>query len=280
VTPLHVQIARSVLPAPVKRFVRDRYDLLQLRRQSPTGARFDRLAPAAALDLAAIFGNPRFDLEWAAASERVAAVLPRFAEGAVNRGDQRALYYLIRHLAPSSVLEVGTHLGASTVHIALALAAGDAPGRLTTVDVSDVNAPTGPWRKAGMAASPRDALARLSLGNVDFVVADSIAFLRATENRFDFIFLDGSHAAAQVYAELQHAQRILRPGGLVLLHDYFPEGRRLWANEPVHPGPWRALARLRAEGAPIAVRPLGELPWPTKGPETRLTSLALVARAN
>src|SRR2546430_6217516 len=34
---------------------------------------------------------------------------------------RRAIYYLVRHLRPRSVLEIGTHLGASTVHIAAAL---------------------------------------------------------------------------------------------------------------------------------------------------------------
>ena len=36
-------------------------------------------------------------------------------EGGVNPGDRRAIYSLIHYLKPISVLEIGTHIGASTV---------------------------------------------------------------------------------------------------------------------------------------------------------------------
>src|SRR5262245_13632742 len=58
---------------------------------------------------------------WATAQAELKAAGVGDVTGGVNPGDQRAIYQLIRHLAPRSVLEFGTHVGASTSHIAIAL---------------------------------------------------------------------------------------------------------------------------------------------------------------
>ena len=112
---------------------------------------------------------------------------------------------------------------------------------------------------------------------VRFVAQPSLEFLAATEERFDLIFLDGDHSAVTVYREVPAALRRLRPGGLVLLHDYFPGGQALWAGQPAKLGPWLGVDRLRREGARLEVLPLGELPWSTKL-GSNVTSLALVTR--
>ena len=73
------------------------------------------------LDLAAIWHDP--DIETArSAAERRVAPLGLTAQGGMNPGDRRALYYLVRHLRPERVLEIGTLAGASTVHLAMGLA--------------------------------------------------------------------------------------------------------------------------------------------------------------
>jgi predicted O-methyltransferase YrrM len=46
--------------------------------------------------------------------------IPDFT-GGVNPGDRKALFFLIRYFQPKNVLEIGTHIGASTVNIAAAL---------------------------------------------------------------------------------------------------------------------------------------------------------------
>ncbi|TIM24349.1 MAG: class I SAM-dependent methyltransferase [Mesorhizobium sp.] len=202
----------------------------------------------------------------------------------VNPGDRRALYYVIRALRPGRVLEVGTHIGASTVHVAAAVRAnagdgGPAPD-VTTVDIEDVNDPvTRPWIGNGSRHSPADMIAQMGMPNgVRFVAQPSLAYLSVPGENFDLIFLDGDHSAATVYRELPAALRRLRPGGLVLLHDYFPGGEPLWPGNPVIPGPWLAVNRLRREGAGLEVIPLAELPWPTKL-GSKVTSLALVSRS-
>src|SRR5690606_22642312 len=112
---------------------------------------------------------------------------------------------------------------------------------------------------------------------VQFFTEDSLLHLARCRRRFDFIFLDGEHAAGQVYREVPRALALLEAGGVILLHDYFPGGRPLWTNRRVVPGPYQAVERLRAEGAPLKVLPLGALPWPTKL-GSHVTSLALLCR--
>ena len=243
--------------------------------------------PLVALDLPRLqqsLSDPALHAEWPRVAEEIEQFqITTTAEG-VNPGDRRALYYLIRSLRPARVLEVGTHIGASTVHIAAALRANAADGgpapNFTTVDILDVNDPaTRPWARSGSRWAPSEMIDRMGMtGRVRFVARSSLAFLADTGPSHDFIFLDGDHSAATVYREVPAALRRLSPGGLVLLHDYFPDGRPLWPGDPVIPGPWLGLLRLCREGARLRVLPLGDLQWPTKLGRT-VTSLAAVVRA-
>ena len=202
--------------------------------------------------------------------------------GGVNAGDRRAIYCLVRALRPKRVLEIGTHIGASSVHIGAALRDNDdAAGELTTVDVRPVNDPvTRPWEAAGSRFAPADMMERIGMGaRVRFVTQPSLTFLATGDQRYDLIFLDGDHSPQTVYRELSAALRRLAPDGVVLLHDYFPGGRPLWPDNVVAPGPWLATERLRAEGARLRIEPLGALPWPTKQ-GTNVSSLAVASRTD
>jgi len=220
--------------------------------------------------LQAIFHSPAGMAEWPALERELAAFGITTLAGGVNPGDRRALYSLVRALKPCRILEIGTHIGASTAHLAVALrtnaAAGGPTGILTTVDIEDVNSPaTEPWRRYGSTLAPAEMMRRLGIADrVSFVVRKSLQFLRDGTERWDLIFLDGDHSAATVYQELPAALARLTPGGVVLLHDYFPNNRPLWPGDPVIPGPWLGVERLRQEGAALTVLPFGDLPWPTK----------------
>lgn len=198
--------------------------------------------------------------------------------GGVNPGDQRALHALALGLRPTRILEVGTHLGCSTVP--LALAARRIRAELVTCDVVDVNDETRrPWLGYGSKHSPRSLISDVGCSaHVQFVTLDSLDYLRKSGREFDLIFLDGDHAAAAVYQELPLALEALHPGGYVLLHDYYPDGRAIWSDDPAILGPFLAVERLRAEGAQIDVMALGTLPWPTRSGSCA-TSLALVSRS-
>jgi predicted O-methyltransferase YrrM len=218
-------------------------------------------------------------------------VAPEFAQlgitsesEGINPGDRRAVYYLTRYLCPRDVLEIGTHIGASTTHVAVALrqlAASQANRAvsLTTVDVEDINdSESQPWLKYGSACSPLDMMKRLRCdGFVTFVVSRSLDyFIRCTE-KFDLIFLDGDHSAATVYQEIPSALKLLKSGGWILLHDYYPDLKPLVPTGKMVPGPYLAVRRLQREGVAIRAVPLGRLPWTTKQ-NSNLTSLALLGK--
>jgi predicted O-methyltransferase YrrM len=203
--------------------------------------------------------------------------------GATNPGDQRALYYIARALRPRSVLEVGTHVGASTSMLSLALRQQIQEGvrsapRLTTVDIADVNAPDAAWKRVGCQVRPADLLRQIGVADmVTFVTQPSVPYLLNCKERYDLIFLDGNHASTAVYQEIPAALRLLSPDGLILLHDYFPDQQPLWPDHEVVAGPDLAVKRLQDEGVPLIVKPLGGLPWPTKQ-GTNVTSLAMLCR--
>ena len=234
------------------------------------------------VELTHMLQSARTNDEWPLIERTIASCgIPDNAAG-VNRGDRRALYYLMRSLRPKSILEVGTSIGASTIHTALALKANqlediDHPYRMTTVDIVDVNdAAAKPWLAQGSPYSPKELLMKNGVADyVTFVAAPSLQYLESCNDRYDFVFLDGDHSAATVYREIPQALRVLRPGGVILLHDYFPNLDPLWSDGSLIPGPWLATQRLMRECVGLRVLPLGALPWPTKL-NSQVTSLALL----
>lgn len=199
--------------------------------------------------------------------------------GGVNQGDQRAIFYLIRYFKPKAVLEIGTHIGASTVNIASAMSINQndisTKSIFKTIDIRDVNSTEKkPWLKYGMTRSPINMIKEFNFSsNVEFVKDISTDYLKNTLDTFDFIFLDGDHSPSTVYREIPMALDKLNKGGIILLHDYFPNGKPLWSNNYAVEGPYLATKRLISE-IDINILPLGSLPWKTKFDSNR-TSLAL-----
>ena len=273
---------RSLLwRTPLPRKLKARAGAAALRRLPAAPVDASKLAVATPT-LASLGQGEVTSEEWDAVATQLAELEVPDGTGGVNAGDRRALYQLVRKLRVADVLEIGTHLGASTTPRALALAANAEDGRLTTVDIEDVNdSVTQPWKRYGSSLSPRAALERVGVDDrVTFVRKPAMEFFEQLgDETYDLIFLDGDHAATAVYQEVPAALRRLRPGGYLLLHDFFPHLRPLWPDGTVIPGPWLAIERLRGEGAPVTALPLGELPWHTKQGTNR-TSLALVARTS
>jgi predicted O-methyltransferase YrrM len=273
-------LLKTLLPAHLVRAAQETRDMVRL---GTTGRKAFNAAPlrsANEIDLAKLFRNDNTAAAWEADHALIKGVFGHDNRpGGVNPGDRRAVYYLIHSLKPESVLEVGTHIGASTIYIARALKSGGSRGKVTTVDILDVNDPAeGPWKGAGLKMAPRDFARQADcLDAIEFVRSGSINYLREAERKFDFIFLDGDHRAHTVYDEMAAALNILKPGGLILLHDYYPGAKALFADGDMIGGPFRALARIARENPAIKVQPLGDLPWPTKE-KSHATSLALVMR--
>lgn len=271
---------KRLLPPAIKRAGRRYLEAKALKAVPPVACDASHLSGATTAEIADYLGSPELAADW----ERTLKDLEHLpvtaeAEG-VNPGDRRALWAIVKLLKPRNILEIGTHIGASTLFIASAQRDLEREGitsKLTTVDVIDVNDPVRrPWISFGATHAPRELIELLGRSEqVRFVSQPSHEFLAQTEESYDLIFLDGSHEAQNVYPEVSLALQRLAPGGHVLLHDYFPKGRPLWSDRHVLPGVWLATERLRQEGAQFQVRPLGNLPWPTKlGSKT--TSLAVL----
>lgn len=227
----------------------------------------------------AFFKDDSYKSGWQSAFEGINSIFRETVPGGgVNPGDRRALYYLIRALQPEKLLEIGTHVGASTVFLAAALRDTSKTSRMTTVDILDVNAADSPWYQQKLSYSPKDFLEKLGTSDyVTFRVSPSSTYLENTDETFDFIFLDGDHSAKTVYQEVSLALNKLNSGGVILLHDYYPEAKSLFRDGNIISGPFVALKRIMKENPNIRVIPLGDLPWPTKN-NLNVTSLALVTR--
>ena len=108
-----------------------------------------------------ILTEPKLHEEWLVLAKEIDQLISieDMKTGGVNPGDRRALYYFVRALDLKHVLEIGTNVGASTIHIAAAmkvnLLADETPNdhSLVTVDIVDVNdAPDAFWRLGGLRA--------------------------------------------------------------------------------------------------------------------------------
>lgn len=274
------KVIKDILPAPVVSYLHAVEQQMKLAAIDHQEFLPDSLKPSNDFLLDIILKDEDANHTWAEDSAEIARV--HAAEdlyGGVNPGDRRALYTLVRALKPASVLEVGTHIGSSTVHIARALKTNGA-GHLTTVDVYDVNHATdGSWKKYGMPFSVKGMLEQAGLENhVTFRTDGAAKFLKETDLNFDMIFLDGDHAASAVYCEVSAALKKLSNEGIIILHDYFPNGKALFAGSPPLYGPYLGMRRVMNEDPRVKVVPLGNLPWPTKN-GSHTTSLAVIVRA-
>lgn len=274
------QMLKKVLPKPVLQqaiVLRDQIKLNLAPQQNFEAGALNPATTSRMLD--EIFADPAREKSWDAALQKVTSVYGRTtAMGGVNPGDRRALYYLVHASQPQNLLEVGTHIGASTMFLAEALNSVSPQARMTSLDILDVNAAGGPWHAQGLAMPPRQYLEKLGTGSrVNFQVSPSLEFLKSTSEKFDFIFLDGDHSSRTVYEEVSLALKALNPNGFILLHDYYPAAQPLFNDGNIIAGPFMAINRIMRENKQIAVLPLGNLPWETKQ-GLRKTSLALLTR--
>lgn len=277
-------MVKQVVRAIVGRFAgvlrwNEARSLARIARQE---CRADRLGAFSQTWCEETFSDPSFAEDWSVDDERLATLGIPDMTGGVNKGDRRALYYLVRKLKPLRILEIGTHIGSSTVALALAAKRNRVDGiptEIVTADIRDVNDPLRrPWEAYGSPSSPRDLVAALGCESfVRFDVGPSVEILARKDESFGLVFLDGSHAASVVYSEVPRALDRLEPAGVIVLHDFFPGGRPLWKGLRPVPGPDLAISRFCAEGANFSALPLGNLPWPTKA-GTNTTSLAILIR--
>jgi caffeoyl-CoA O-methyltransferase len=141
------------------------------------------------------------EMEAHGARERIPIVDPQ--SGAL-------LHVLARAIGARRIVEVGTAIGVSTLHLARALPAA---GELVSFEVD-------PARHAAAEAY----LARAELAaRADLRLQDAREGLRALDaDAFDFAFLDGVKAEYEEYLSL--VVPLLRPGGLVAVDNVLMSG--------------------------------------------------------
>jgi predicted O-methyltransferase YrrM len=273
-------LVKAVLPEPVIDRVRETKGWLGLATAGRVKLECGSLCVADNVRLEDIFASREIGAAWEEDHRTIKALYgDEDTMGGVNPGDRRALYYLVMGLKAERVLEVGTHIGASTLHIAGALKRLGRDARMTSVDILDVNDAGGPWKKLGLAKTPKEFARELECEErIEFCARPSLEFMRKDKRRYDLVFLDGDHGARAVYQEVGAALALLKPGGVILLHDYYPGAKALYPEGATISGPFHAMERVRRENPEVAVVPLGELPWPTKLGKN-VTTLALLVRA-
>ena len=186
--------------------------------------------------------------------------------GWLTREQAVVLHEAASGVAPgSSVVEIGSHHGRSTVVLARALPAG---GRLVAVDPFPSD-----WRYGGpdTEAALRANLDRAGVAHrVDVRVATSREVRAGWDGPVAGVYVDGKHDLWSLRDDLRWADHV-PPGGWLLVHDAFsslgvtlglmsvlPFSRRLR-----YAGRTGSLARLEvARPTPSdRLRPLRELPW-------------------
>lgn len=168
----------------------------------------------------------------------------------VDEGD--ALYDVALGARPGTWLEIGTYCGKST--LLLGAAARSQGARLVTVDHhhgSEENQPGWEWHDSTMV-DPRNGLLDTlphfrpvldALSDVcSAVVAKTEVVAGWWNSPIELLFLDGNHTERTAQHDYRAFARHLVPGGLLLVHDVFPD--------PADGGqaPWHVVQAALADG--------------------------------
>lgn len=147
------------------------------------------------------------------------------------------LYGLCRLMKPEHVLETGTHVGVSTVYMASALQE-NRKGDIDTVEFLEplYRQALDRFKKMGFFKStPKDAgIDEIQKINAECVVhpflMDAAQFFPLYEKQYDIILLDTEPQTR--FAELVKFFPLLKPGGMVFIHDLH---QHMHQNQPANP---------------------------------------------
>jgi predicted O-methyltransferase YrrM len=137
----------------------------------------------------------------------------------IDAAEVMVLCAIERFIRAENVLEIGTWDGNTALNLAANVADG---GRVTTVDLPpDARLPSGYWNKAEPSrvgvqyrGSPYESRIRQVLGDSRTMNWEELG------GPFDLIFIDGCHAEEYVRTDTENALRRIRPGGVIVWHDY------------------------------------------------------------
>ncbi len=143
------------------------------------------------------------------------------------------LYWLIRNIGPSRIIETGTCLGVSTIWMAAALEANGQDATLVSYDLFvPPNDPANAHHQLFQRpkAQVDERLEASSLRH-RVVLREGDSARNLAEDREDhrraggvqFAFIDGDHSPRGVLGDFREVEQVLQVGGFVLLHDVYPD---------------------------------------------------------
>lgn len=147
---------------------------------------------------------------------------PDAKDGNVSLGELIVISQLIKLRNPLKIFEIGTFDGRTALNMALNsspqtaiytldLAPGEAAESSTGGDKKFIGKVETGFRFKGKEASKK----------INQLLGDSAKFDFAPyQNSMDFVFVDGSHAYEYVLKDSESALKIIKPGGIILFHDY------------------------------------------------------------
>jgi predicted O-methyltransferase YrrM len=147
----------------------------------------------------------------------------------VNHVDMLYVCAMARHVRARSLFEFGTFLGRTTYH----LARGQDVTEVFTLDLDpSAEYPAGlNVGRAVRAVHERGLQGYFFRGQecarlITQLHGDSRTFDYAPyRGRMDFVFVDGGHTADLIANDTKQALAMLKPGGLIVWHDFAPKGR-------------------------------------------------------
>ncbi|MCH2124913.1 MAG: class I SAM-dependent methyltransferase [Pirellulaceae bacterium] len=146
----------------------------------------------------------------------------------------RFVYALARHYQPDYVVEVGTFAGGTAVGFANALIE-NGHGRLLCIDQDSYSHGTFPevvQRNLQRVGLPSEQL-QLCCGDSKTWLPDLANDL---SEKVGIVLIDGDHTFAGARTDIQNALPLVKPGGLILVHDV-DRGRSMDEATEAHPHP-------------------------------------------
>lgn len=136
----------------------------------------------------------------------------------LSREERLLLYYLGLQCGPGAqMLEVGSYLGASATFMAVAASEIGKGAKVHCVDT---------WQNEGMTEGRRDTWQEFKTNTAplaEYIVPHRGLSVDIAENfhgRLDLLFIDGDHSYEACKADVMAWLNKLRPGGLIVLHDF------------------------------------------------------------
>ncbi len=134
--------------------------------------------------------------------------------GHANKADMLYVSAITKHLGASKVFEFGTYMGRTTYH----LARNDPAIEIYTLNLSpDEDLRYGRYLGVLFKGTEQEK-------QIHPIYSDSRGFdTTPYKGQFDLVFVDGDHSYEMVKNDTNKAFELLKPGGVIIWHDYAPK---------------------------------------------------------